>query len=105
MPLEHDAQCLDQEKRLALFDKQLAVLTQQLTPIVSDLDAIVSRVQLLVDQMHDQTTKQGVMQITLDYVKAKVDAIQRWGALIAGGIIVAFIGAVVAFIVRGGLKP
>jgi len=105
MPLEHDAQCLDQEKRLALLDKQIAVMVEKFETIAADLESIVSRVQILVNEMHSQNTKQGVMQITLDYVKLKVDAIQRWGALIAGGIILAFIGAFVAFVVRGGLKP
>lgn len=114
MPLDHDARC-------EMQDRELTLLKEQFRVIVRDLDATVSRVQLLVDQMHAQNIFQATVQGDITHIKESVDkientlenevaskatvtAMQKWGTLIGGSAILAFAGALWAWVLKGGLK-
>jgi hypothetical protein len=115
MPLDHDARCEAQDRELTLLKEQFRIICR-------DLDSTVTRVQLLVDQMHAQNVFQATLSADVAHIKQAVDVIEttlkeevaskvtvdsmrKWGTMIAASFILAFAGALWAWIIKGGLKP
>ena len=113
MPLDHDDRCNMQ-------DQKLAILTEQARVDHLDLLEVIKKLNVLIAQRGDDRVVWAEMGKDLDHIKEKVDKIehvldtevaskssvegmQKWWTIIASAIVLAVVGAAVAFVLRGGL--
>lgn len=111
---------MDHDETCRQHDKELTALAGEVKGLNHDLEAAVVRWQKLVDEMHAQNVKDAEMAADIAHIREKVDVIEdtlknevarkstvdsilKWGTMIAGAFILAFVGAFVAFVLRGGL--